>query len=105
MALEGPVLFTEHFVEENRTCTSYSNHSALMMRVSVSGTTHYESILIDSSVRQVHIGFDMPLEPWTIRGYNEPNKMYRIFSREDVKLLMANLQQVLDGKIDETLNN
>lgn len=99
MALEGPVLFTEHFVTENNVCVSYSNHSPLMMRTEILGGTHFEAILIDSSVQQVPIGFDDPLEPWTIKGYGTPNKMYRVFTHDDIKVIMANLQMVLNGEI------
>lgn len=105
MALEGPVLFTEHFIDEKPHCTSYSNFSSLMLRVNVIDGTHFESILVDNSANQTPFGFDEPLEPWTIKGYGSPNKFYRVFTREDVKTLIANLQQVLDGKLDETINN
>lgn len=99
MALEGPVLFTEHFMTEKHGYVTYSNISALMMRDEVIDGTHFESILIDSSVQQIPIGFDEPLEPWVIKGYKSPNKMYRVFTHDDVRELITNLQQILEGNV------
>lgn len=99
MALEGPVLFTEHFVTETCGSLSYSNYSALMIRTDILKDTHFECVLIDSSVQQVYKDFDSPLDTYTIKGYTTPNKMYRVFSHDDIKIIMKNLQNVLDGEV------
>lgn len=93
MALEGHVLFTEHHLEKGGAGVSYSNYGPLMIRDQIIGGTHFETIIIDSDIHGLYEGFDILVEPYTIKGYESPDKIYRVFNNEDIDILIAQLNK------------